>query len=57
WMELKPGVLPHPVPLELQCLMFVNGHLFQPDHSVPVSMIAVLPHSICIKLLLPAVDI
>uniref|UniRef100_A0A1X7TJD8 Uncharacterized protein n=1 Tax=Amphimedon queenslandica TaxID=400682 RepID=A0A1X7TJD8_AMPQE len=59
WMELKPGVLPHPVPLELQCLMFVIGHMFQPDHSVPVSMIALLPRSIRIKLLLllPAVDV
>uniref|UniRef100_A0A1X7TJM2 F-box domain-containing protein n=1 Tax=Amphimedon queenslandica TaxID=400682 RepID=A0A1X7TJM2_AMPQE len=60
WMrELKPGVLPYPVPLKLQCLMFVIGHLFQPDHSVPVSMIALLPRSIRIKLLLllPAIDI
>ena len=59
WMELKPGVLPHPVPLKLQCLMFVIGHMFQQDHSVPVSMIALLPRSIRIKLLLllPAVDI
>ena len=59
WMNLKPGVLSHPAPLELQCLMFVIGHLFQPDHSVPVSMIALLPCSIRIKLLLllPAVDV
>ena len=59
WKDLKPGILPHPVPLELQCLMFVIGHLFQQDHSVPVSMIALLPRHIRIKLLLllPAVDI
>ena len=59
WMELKPGVLPHPVPLELQCLMFIIGYMFQPDHSVPVSMIALLPRSIRIKLLLllSAVDV
>ena len=53
----RSRALPHPVRLELQCLMFVIGHLFQPGHNALVHMTALLPRSIRIKflLLLPAV--
>ncbi len=28
WERLRPGILAYPASLELQCLMFIVGHLF-----------------------------
>ena len=55
-----PGVLSYPVPLQLQCLLFIIGNItYQGDNVIPVSSLALLPRYIRYQLLLllPAVDV
>ena len=57
----KPGLMSYPAPLQLQCLLFIIGHIFEPgdDPDIPITSLALLPRSIRIQLLLhlPAVDV
>ena len=59
WEGLKVGVMSHPAPLRLQCILFIIGRLFLEGLSIPVPSLALLPRSIRVKLLLllPPVDV
>ena len=64
WESLKEGVLSYPVSLQLQCLLYIIGHIFtsiydRDDDNLPISSLGLLPRFIRIKLLhlLPAVDV
>ncbi|XP_019853993.1 PREDICTED: uncharacterized protein LOC109583190 [Amphimedon queenslandica] len=62
WESLKNGVMTHPAPLRLQCMLFIIGHLFWeslPREDITIPSLALLPRSIRVKLLLllPAVDV
>ena len=73
WERLRRGVMSHPAPLQLQCLLYIIGHItFKPPYEptddivqderfkyLPVSCLGLLPRSIRIRLLclLPAVDV
>ena len=53
--DIKNGVLSYPAPLQLQCLLYIVGHI----DEVPCYILALLPHHIRYELLLmlPVVDI
>ena len=55
WEGLKSGVMSHPATLQLQCLLYIIGHL----HDFTDDNLGLLPLSFRIKLLLllPAVDV
>uniref|UniRef100_A0A1X7TLF0 Uncharacterized protein n=1 Tax=Amphimedon queenslandica TaxID=400682 RepID=A0A1X7TLF0_AMPQE len=72
WEGLKEGVMSHPASLQLQCLMYIAGHIkIEPPRPytikestgavlyLPASCMALLPHFFRIRLLclLPAVDV
>ena len=66
WEGLKRGILSYPVPLRLQCLLYVIGHLFlevsprvSQRASIPVNSLALLPRMVRVRLLLllPAADV
>ena len=64
WESLKKGVLSYPVSLQLQCLLYIIGHIFTSiydtdDDNLPINSLGLLPRFIRIKLLhlLPAVDV
>ena len=68
WEGLKEGVLSHPASLQLQCILYIIGHIkFEPPYQsavgsvsyLPASCMGLLPCSIRIRLLclLPAVDV
>uniref|UniRef100_A0A1X7TGU6 Uncharacterized protein n=1 Tax=Amphimedon queenslandica TaxID=400682 RepID=A0A1X7TGU6_AMPQE len=73
WEGLIKGVMSHPATLQLQCLLYIIGHItFEPHYEptedidldehfkhLPVSCLGLLPRSIRIRLLylLPAVDV
>ena len=70
WEGLKEGVLSHPASLQLQCILYIIGHIkFEPPYQsavstgsvsyLPASCMGLLPCFIRIRLLclLPAVDV
>uniref|UniRef100_A0A1X7TSL1 Uncharacterized protein n=1 Tax=Amphimedon queenslandica TaxID=400682 RepID=A0A1X7TSL1_AMPQE len=69
WEGLKTGVMSHPASLQLQCLLYIIGHIkFEPPDDIdldehikylPVSCLGLLPRSIRNRLLclLPAIDV
>ena len=69
WEGLMKGVMSHPASLQLQCLLYIIGHIkFEPTDiitigadvpNLPVGCLGLLPRSIRIQLLclLPAVDV
>uniref|UniRef100_A0A1X7URG9 F-box domain-containing protein n=1 Tax=Amphimedon queenslandica TaxID=400682 RepID=A0A1X7URG9_AMPQE len=58
WSITRRGFLSYPVPLQIQCLLFVIGNLFD-KYGKPIPGLALLPSSIRFKLLLllPAIDV
>lgn len=57
---IKEWCTSYPVPLYMQCLLFIIGHCFNwRDDNIPVSNLSLLPCFIRIRLLhlLPAVDV
>ena len=61
WERLRRGVMSHPVRLQVQCLLYIIGHIsFDADETgLPPNSLGLLPRFIRIKLLLllPAVDV
>ena len=60
WEGLRSGVMSHPVRLQVQCLLYIIGHIFDADETgLPPKSLGLLPRFIRIKLLLllPAVDV
>ena len=62
--EKPRGVISYPVSLQLQCLLYIIGHIFNTDDdtdddNLPINSLGLLPRFIRIKLLhlLPAVDV
>ena len=64
WEGLRRGVLSYPVPLRLQCLLYIIGHLIIDEiwtrsDGIPINSLALLPRMVRVRLLLllPAADV
>ena len=60
WDRLRSGIMSYPASLQLQCLLYIIGHIFNTsDDNLPINSLGLLPRFIRIKLLhlLPAVDV
>ena len=64
WEGLRRGILSYPVPLRLQCLLYIIGHLIIDEiwtrsDGIPINSLALLPRMVRVRLLLllPAADV